>query len=57
VRYRACMASRQPVEVSEVPEFPDLTPESFWTRSPRGWIAGAATVAAIVVVVLLAWAW
>ena len=51
------MASRQPVEVSEVPEFPDLTPESFWTRSPRGWIAGAATVAAIVVVVLLAWAW
>jgi transposase-like protein len=41
------------VEVSGVPEFPDLTPEPFWTRWPRGWIAGAATVLAIVAAVVL----
>ena len=56
MRYRACIASRQPVEVSGVPESPDLTPEPFWTRRPRGWIAAAATALALVaVVVRLGW--
>jgi len=53
---RALTAPQSPVEALGATEPPDLTPEPFWTRSPRGWIAGTATVLAIVAaVVLLGW--
>ena len=40
MRYRACIASRRPVEVSGVPESPDLTPEPFWIhwRTSAPWV-------------------
>ena len=38
---------------STVPQSPDLTTGAPWTRWPRGWIAGAATVLVVVVVALL----
>ena len=43
----------------QVPEPPDLTTGPPWTRWPRGWIAGVATVllAIVAVVVLLALRW
>ena len=52
----ALTAPASPLVASTATGPPDLTLEPFWTRAPRGWIAGAATVLAIVAaVVLLGW--
>jgi ferric-dicitrate binding protein FerR (iron transport regulator) len=51
-------AENRALLASTAPQSADSTPEPFWSRSPRGWIAGVAMVLAIVaVVVLLGWPW
>jgi len=51
-------AENRALMASTATSAPDLTPEPFWTRSPRGWIAGAATMLAIVAaIMLLGWPW
>jgi hypothetical protein len=53
----AARARMSTLEGRTAPHAADPAPEPFWSR-PRGWIAGAATVLAIVaVVVLLGWPW